>query len=72
MDDDTADLMTTPEVAKLVRRPEETLRYWRWRGEGPPSFKIGRRVLYDRTELLAWVAAQRHKTVSGDPADPAA
>jgi predicted DNA-binding transcriptional regulator AlpA len=65
---ENTDLMTTPEAAALVRRPQETLRYWRWRGEGPPSFKIGRRVLYDRAELLAWITAQKHKTASGDSA----
>jgi predicted DNA-binding transcriptional regulator AlpA len=62
------DLLTTPEVAAIVRRPEETLRYWRWRGEGPPSFKIGRRVVYDRDDLLKWVAAQKLRTTSGDGA----
>lgn len=53
------DYLTTAEVGELIRRPAETLRYWRWRGEGPPSFKIGRRVLYDRDELKAWIDAQK-------------
>jgi hypothetical protein len=50
-----ADLLTTPEVAAIVCRPEETLRYWRWRGEELPSFKIGRSVIYGRDDLLKWV-----------------
>jgi DNA-binding transcriptional MerR regulator len=62
------DLLTTPEAAAIVRRPQETLRYWRWRGEGPPSFKIGRRVVYDRDDLLRWVARQKLRTTSGDGA----
>lgn len=68
--DRAPELLTTPEAAAIVRRPEETLRYWRWRGrnEGPPSFKIGRRVVYDRAELLDWVAAQRRRSESGDGA----
>jgi excisionase family DNA binding protein len=53
------EFMTTQEVAELLRRPVETLRYWRWRGEGPPSFKIGRKVLYDRKDVEAWIAAAR-------------
>jgi excisionase family DNA binding protein len=51
--------MTTAEVAELLRRPAETLRYWRWRGEGPPSFRIGRKVLYARTDVEAFIAQHR-------------
>jgi excisionase family DNA binding protein len=59
------DYMTTAEVAELLRRPTETLRYWRWRGEGPPSFKIGRRVLYSRDDVERWIADRRAATHSG-------
>jgi DNA-binding transcriptional MerR regulator len=60
-----ADLLTTTEAAAVLRRPEETLRYWRWRGLGPPSFKIGRRVVYDRSDLLGWIEDQRTRTTMG-------
>ena len=53
------DLLHTPEVGKILRQPVETLRYWRHIGYGPPSFKLGRRVLYDRGDLEAWIAAER-------------
>jgi predicted DNA-binding transcriptional regulator AlpA len=52
------DLMLTPEVALRVRAPEATLRYWRHRGEGPRSFKVGRRVVYVRAEVERWLAEQ--------------
>ena len=52
-------LLLTTEASELLRMPEATLRYWRHMGEGPPSFKIGRRVVYDADELQAWVEAQR-------------
>lgn len=52
-------LLTLPEAAERARRPEATLRYWRHRGEGPPSFRVGRRVVYDARELEAWLVAQR-------------
>ncbi|GIJ25479.1 hypothetical protein Vqi01_06410 [Micromonospora qiuiae] len=49
--------MTTEEVAELFRTSPETVRYWRHVGKGPKSFKAGgRRVLYDRAEVLAYVA----------------
>lgn len=51
-------LLVTDEVAEEIRRAPATLRYWRHIGEGPPSFKIGRRVMYRRDELLAWIEAQ--------------
>ncbi len=60
------DLLTTVEVGELLRRPAETLRYWRWRGEGPPSFKVGRTVVYDRRDVLQWLDAQKAATCSGD------
>ncbi|MGH2689338.1 MAG: helix-turn-helix domain-containing protein [Actinomycetota bacterium] len=55
--------MTTAEVADLLRRPVETLRYWRWQGEGPPSFKIGRKVLYDRRDVETFIAEARREQV---------
>ncbi len=53
-----ADIMTMPEVAELVRVPLATLRFWRHQGTGPASFKVGRRVVYKRQDVLAWLEAQ--------------
>lgn len=52
------DLLTTAEVAELLRTSTETLRYWRHNGNGPKSAKLGRRVMYRRADLEAWVEAQ--------------
>lgn len=53
------ELMTSAEVASLIRVPAATLRYWRYIGIGPKSFKMGpRRVLYRRQDVQDWVAAQ--------------
>jgi excisionase family DNA binding protein len=51
--------MTTGEVAELVRAPAETVRYWRHVGRGPRSFKIGRKVLYARSDVERWIADAR-------------
>jgi len=48
--------MTTPEVADLCRAAPETVRYWRHIGYGPPSFRVGRRVLYDAEKVREWLA----------------
>jgi excisionase family DNA binding protein len=55
------DYMKTDEVAELLRVPSETVRFWRHVGKGPKSFKIpgGRRVLYAREDVEAFIAAAR-------------
>lgn len=55
-----ADLLTISEAAALLRAPVATLRYWRHLGTGPTSFRLGRRVLYRRDDLHAWIDAHRH------------
>jgi DNA-binding transcriptional MerR regulator len=51
--------MTTEEVAQLFRTEAETVRYWRYIGRGPKSFKVGRRVLYAREDVEKFMAAAR-------------
>lgn len=46
---------TTEEVAELCRTSPATVRYWRHVGSGPPSFKLGRRVLYEINALEEWL-----------------
>jgi len=55
--------LTTAEVAELLRSPAETVRYWRHRGQGPKSFKVGRRVLYPVAEVRTWL--QKLETGAG-------
>lgn len=55
---EASDLLGLGEAAALLGAPESTLRYWRWQGTGPESFKVGRRVVYRREALLAWVERQ--------------
>ena len=56
---DQPDLLTISEAAEVLRAPVATLRHWRHLGTGPHSFRLGRRVLYRRDELDAWVEAHR-------------
>ncbi len=57
--DHQPELLTITEAADLLRAPVATLRYWRHLGTGPASFRLGRRVLYRRGDLNAWIDAQR-------------
>ena len=60
----TADheLLTITEVAELLRTPVATLRYWRHLGIGPASFRIGRRVMYRRTDVEEWIRTQERQS----------
>ena len=48
-------LLKTAEVTQRAGKPEATMRYYRHRGIGPRSVRIGRTVDDDEAELDAWV-----------------
>ncbi len=50
-------LLTTEDVARHFRTVPATVRYWRQVGKGPRSFKVGRRVLYRQSDVMAWADA---------------
>jgi hypothetical protein len=56
--------LTVPEAAGLLRLSVVTLGRWRTEGFGPPYRKFGRRVLYDRSDLIAWANAQARSSTS--------
>ncbi|HTX94755.1 MAG TPA: helix-turn-helix domain-containing protein [Mycobacterium sp.] len=60
------EFLTTKQVSELFGLPEGTLRYYRLRGTGPASFKLGgRRVVYRRSEVDRWVAEQEISSTRG-------
>lgn len=59
------DLLSTSEVATLCRVSESTVRHWRHHSEGPLGFRVGRRVRYRRSDVDAWLEAQRATTGVG-------
>jgi DNA-binding transcriptional MerR regulator len=61
-------LLLPEEVADLVRRPKTTLAFWRTRGIGPKSARVGGRVLYRESDVEQWISAQFElANVSGGP-----
>jgi len=54
--DISTELLTTDEVAVITRAPVATVRYWRHLGTGPRSFRVGRRVVYRRSEVEQWLS----------------
>ncbi len=60
------ELLTITEAAEVLRTPVATLRYWRHLGTGPRSFRLGRRVVYRRDDLHAWMDSRRGDAVPTD------
>jgi Helix-turn-helix domain len=46
------------DLSEMLRRPLQTLRYWRHIGYGPRSFKLGGRVVYKLEDVEAWIETQ--------------
>jgi Helix-turn-helix domain len=49
-------LLTTEELAKLLRCQPETLANWRRRKRGPAYVRVAGRVLYDPSDVRRWLA----------------
>ncbi|MFW2512246.1 helix-turn-helix transcriptional regulator [Demequina sp. SO4-13] len=50
-----AEFLTTEEVAEWCRTSPSTVHYWKHMGRGPRSARVGKRVLYRRTDVEAWI-----------------
>jgi len=51
--------MHREEAADYLRLPVATLSAWAYRHTGPEFYKVGRRAMYRRTDLDAWLDRQR-------------
>lgn len=52
------------EAATYLRLSKSTLAKWRLSGEGPPYCKVGRAVVYRRSDLDAWLGARQLQNTS--------
>jgi excisionase family DNA binding protein len=48
-------LMTLTDVSEMLGIPVHTLYRWRYRGDGPVGYRIGRHVGYRREAVEAWL-----------------
>jgi excisionase family DNA binding protein len=51
------EFLTLNELSQVLGAPVSTLRHWRLTGYGPKAARIGRRVLYRRSDVEAWINA---------------
>ena len=49
------EFMVLSEVSQLTRLPASTLRWLRHQNRGPAAVKLGRRLVYRRSAVLAWI-----------------
>lgn len=56
--------LTAKDAASLMGLATQTLAKYRVTGESPPHHKIGRKIVYDREQLEAWMAERRRRSTS--------
>jgi len=61
-------LLSEKDVAAEYGIPLATLRSWRFRGYGPPFYKIGSSCRYRHEDLEAWLTNCRRTSTSADKA----
>lgn len=59
--------LTVPEAAAYIGRTKGWLDKARCYGNGPPFYRVGRRILYGRDELSDWLLQRRHDSTSEYP-----
>jgi prophage regulatory protein len=58
MDKRHSEFPNANELEEMRGIKASTWRYWAHIGSGPPSFKLGRRRVWRRAGVLAWIAEQ--------------
>jgi excisionase family DNA binding protein len=51
--------MATPaDVAEYLQVPVKTLYRWRYAGEGPPAYRVGRHLRFRWSDVEGWLAGR--------------
>lgn len=48
-------LLRVTDVAEILEVPVSTVHHWVARGEGPPSFKVGKHRRFDAAAVAEWL-----------------
>lgn len=46
---------TVPELANLARVNKSTIYYWQHTGYGPPAIRVGKRLLFRKSDVAKWL-----------------
>jgi hypothetical protein len=58
------EMLDSRQASEYLRLAVQTLAKYRVEGNGPVFYKVGRQVLYDRTDLDAFLSARRRRSTS--------
>jgi prophage regulatory protein len=58
------DYLSSQDLEKLTGTRASTWRWWASIGKGPASFRLGRRRVWKRSTVLAWLAEQEREQAS--------
>jgi len=53
-------LLSRDEIAQVLRVPRSSLDNAAVRGKGPPFYRVGRCIRYDRKQVAEWLQAQTY------------
>lgn len=53
-----SELFGSTDLEKFTGTKASTWRYWASIGAGPPSFKLGKRRVWRKSEVMAWITQQ--------------
>jgi predicted DNA-binding transcriptional regulator AlpA len=56
--------ITESQLSKLTQISVKTLRTWRWRGDGPAFYRLGRSVRYSISDVNEWLQNARRTSTS--------
>lgn len=59
------ELLDSADLQRLTGIASSTWRFWATQGTGPASFKIGRRRVWRRSVIEAWLAEQETAAAGG-------
>jgi prophage regulatory protein len=57
-----SEYLDSQDLETLTGTKASTWRYWAMLGEGPASFKLGRRRVWKRSTVLAWLESRESAT----------
>lgn len=60
------ELLQLPHISELTTLSEASLRFMRHNGEGPPMFRLGRRLVAWRGDVVAWIEERRVEQQSAE------
>lgn len=51
-------LLSAQELAAFLGVPVKTVYQWRYKGQGPPGYRIGRHLRFRWTDVRTWLATR--------------